>query len=78
MLSEVESAGLGVFRAPFNVERMPSAPAPLPGPVEIESAEQEIARLTWLVLDRSASMADRQRLAALVKAQHESRHRLVS
>lgn len=37
-------------------------------------SEQEIARLTWLVLDGAASPADRRRLAELVSAQHSRRH----
>jgi hypothetical protein len=40
-----------------------------------ESAEGEINRLTWSVLDGSASQADRNRLADLVRAQHASRPR---
>ena len=35
--------------------------------------EAEISRLTWVVLDGKASVADRQRLAKLVSAQHELR-----
>ena len=36
--------------------------------------EQEIARLTWLVLDGAATPADRRRLAELVTLQHARRH----
>jgi hypothetical protein len=43
---------------------------------EVETAEQEITRLTWSVLDGSAALADRQRLAELVKAQHARRRRI--
>jgi hypothetical protein len=39
-----------------------------------ESAEEQINRLTWSVLDGSATHADRQRLAALVNSQHARRH----
>ena len=35
--------------------------------------EEEISRLTWLVLDGNASVMQRQRLAELVSAQHENR-----
>jgi hypothetical protein len=45
------------------------------GPVRFAAAEREITRLTWAVLDGSASLADRQRLGDLVKAQHAARHR---
>jgi hypothetical protein len=37
------------------------------------SAEFEINRLTWSVLDGSASLSDRQRLAELVHLQHAAR-----
>ena len=50
----------------------PAAAGPLRGAVE---AEREIARLTWAVLDDNASLADRQRLGELVKAQHAARRR---
>ena len=40
---------------------------------EVSNREAEISRLTWVVLDGNASVADRQRLAELVSAQHESR-----
>lgn len=52
------------------VTAAPDAPA-----VDGETAEQEIARLTWSVLDGSAALADRQRLAELVNAQHARRRR---
>jgi hypothetical protein len=42
---------------------------------EARQIEQEIARLTWTVLDGGATLADRQRLAELVKAQHAQRRR---
>ena len=38
-----------------------------------ESVEQEIARLTWTVLDGEATYHERQRLAALVESQHARR-----
>jgi hypothetical protein len=38
-----------------------------------ESVEYEINRLTWSVLDGSASPSDRNRLADLVRSQHASR-----
>jgi hypothetical protein len=49
----------------------PAAESPLRG----AAAEREIARLTWAVLDGSASLADRQRLGELVNAQHAARRR---
>lgn len=39
------------------------------------SIEQEIMKLTWAVLDGGATLADRQRLAELVNAQHSQRRR---
>jgi hypothetical protein len=44
--------------------------------MDAETTEQEITRLTWSVLDGSAALADRQRLAELVKAQHARRRRI--
>ena len=38
-----------------------------------DSVEYEINRLTWSVLDGSASPSDRNRLADLVRSQHASR-----
>jgi hypothetical protein len=40
-----------------------------------ESMESEISRLTWAVLDGSASEQQRGRLADLVGAQHQRRRR---
>lgn len=40
-----------------------------------ETPEQEIARLTWSVLDGGASLTHRQRLAELVNSQHARRAR---
>jgi hypothetical protein len=51
-------------------------PAALNVVVDVETVEQEINRLTWAVLDGSASLTDRQRLAELVNAQHARRHRI--
>jgi hypothetical protein len=77
MIREAEAFEIGNLRAPF-----------VPGPVaartsvdsgshvDLETAEQEITRLTWSVLDGSASLSDRQRLAELVKAQHAVRQRI--
>jgi hypothetical protein len=42
-----------------------------------ESAEFEINRLTWAVLDGSASLYDRGRLADLVRTQHATRPKSV-
>lgn len=39
-----------------------------------ESAEQEISRLTWSVLDGKATHGERRRLAELVSVQHENRN----
>lgn len=64
---------------PLNFSAAPAlapSPAPMPAAPHITTghSEQEIARLTWLVLDGKASTADRQRLAELVSAQHARRH----
>jgi hypothetical protein len=77
MFSEAQPLDLGELRAPF-------APGPFAARIQAdeaaaqntESAEQEITRLTWSVLDGSASLSDRQRLATLVNAQHAVRRRI--
>jgi hypothetical protein len=65
MIREVESlASLG-FRPPeLSVPELSA-----------ESTEHEINRLTWSVLDGSASPSDRTRLAELVRSQHARRPR---
>ena len=40
-----------------------------------QMAEEEISRLTWAVLDGTATFAQRERLAELVSTQHEIRHK---
>jgi hypothetical protein len=42
---------------------------------EIETTEAEINRLTWSVLDGSATASDRTRLTELVRSQHLLRRR---
>lgn len=44
----------------------------------MESLEREINRLTWSVLDGSATPGDRNRLAELVRTQHAHRPRSVA
>ncbi|MBL9163587.1 MAG: hypothetical protein JNL18_12710 [Planctomycetaceae bacterium] len=51
------------------------SPAPVVAPADARLIEQEIARLTWAVLDGGATLTDRQRLAELVNAQHQQRRR---
>lgn len=73
--------------APTEFVDLATAATPLPaavvvapvaaGPLRGAEAEREIARLTWAVLDGSASLADRNRLGELVKAQHAARRRLL-
>jgi hypothetical protein len=41
----------------------------------VESVEAEINRLTWSVLDGSATASDRARLTELVRSQHLRRRR---
>jgi hypothetical protein len=77
MLRETEPFTLGTLHTPFRPCPMPPARAAMPAaPLDPETAEQEIARLTWTVLDGSASLTDRQRLAELVNAQHSRRRRV--
>jgi hypothetical protein len=65
MIREVDSLqGLAMAGPAFSVASSPA-----------ESAESEINRLTWSVLDGSASTSDRRRLAELVRAQHSQRPR---
>jgi hypothetical protein len=52
-----------------------AARLPQDGLAASESRESEISRLTWAVLDGSASEEQRGRLADLVGAQHENRRR---
>lgn len=68
MIREVESlaATAGEHRS-----RLAIAPA-----ASAESVESEINRLTWRVLDGSASGADRGRLSELVRTQHALRPRV--
>ncbi|MBA3482720.1 MAG: hypothetical protein H0T51_12975 [Pirellulales bacterium] len=78
MLRETEPFALGTSPTPFRPGPMDLARAmtPADATLDLETAEQEIARLTWTVLDGSASLTDRQRLAALVNAQHIRRLRI--
>ena len=80
MLRETEPFALGTLHTQFRPGPMPPARAAVPAaaPLDPETAEQEIARLTWTVLDGSASLTDRQRLAELVNAQHARRRRIDS
>lgn len=65
--------GMNVGSVPTIV---PSSDATPPAPhLTWGQPEQEIARLTWAVLDGKASASDRMRLAELVSAQHDRRHR---
>jgi hypothetical protein len=76
MLRETEPFAFGALHTPFRPGPTPPARDVAPAPLDAESAEQEIARLTWTVLDGSAALADRQRLAELVNAQHARRYRI--
>ncbi|HEX6962621.1 MAG TPA: hypothetical protein VF175_12185 [Lacipirellula sp.] len=75
MIQEGETFDVGTLRPHFSPGPL-SARAEAAVPVVRETAEQEITRLTWNVLDGSASLSDRQRLAELVKAQHAVRRRI--
>ncbi len=76
MIREPQPFALGDLRAEFTpgpvAARMPANDPP----ATHETAEQEITRLTWSVLDGSATLSDRQRLATLVNAQHAVRRRI--
>jgi hypothetical protein len=72
MIQDAGSLEMGVLHSSLDANSMAvhtSAAATSP------SAEHEITRLTWSVLDGSASLADRQRLAELVDSQHAVRRR---
>jgi hypothetical protein len=61
------------------VESLAAATVALPAfPTSPEAIESEINRLTWSVLDGSASPADRGRLAELVRTQHALRPRAIA
>lgn len=66
MIREVGTLEASALRA------SPAAPAS----TSAETVELEINRLTWSVLDGSASLGDRNRLADLVRLQHAHRPRL--
>ena len=74
-----EAVDIGAQHTPFRLGPLPSVREEMlaePMPVNAANAEQEIIRLTWTVLDGSASLTDRQRLAELVNAQHARRIRI--
>jgi hypothetical protein len=50
----------------------------MPAAGSTDSIEREINRLTWLVLDGSATPSDRRRLADLVRSQHAVRPRMTA
>jgi hypothetical protein len=77
MIGEAEAFEIGNLRAPFTLESVAMRGSTEPAAnIDVSTAEQEITRLTWSVLDGSASLSDRQRLAELVKAQHAVRRRI--
>lgn len=74
MIREAEAFDVATFRTPLRPAPMPPERTTAPAlPMDLETAEQEIARLTWTVLDDGGSLPDRQRLAELVNAQHARR-----
>jgi hypothetical protein len=77
MIREVDSLVIGMAPSPLGGAAVPVlTPTTDSIRARVESTEQEIARLTWSVLDGSASLSDRQRLAELVNAQHAVRRRI--
>lgn len=82
MLRDTDAFDLSATPIPFRtahraeqvaLERVASERAG--SPADSRSIEQEITQLTWAVLDGGATLADRQRLAELVNAQHAHRRR---
>lgn len=65
MIREVEALDAAGMRGPALAAGSPT----------VESIEAEINRLTWSVLDGSATTGDRNRLAELVRSQHLLRRR---
>ena len=77
MIQDAQTYGVGDLRAPFIPRPLAArSQAEDASSLNHETAEQEITRLTWSVLDGSASLNDRQRLATLVNAQHAVRRRI--
>jgi hypothetical protein len=87
MLRDTNAFDLSATPIPFRTAQVGQqvSPAPVVSQAEGRSQtetradarliEQEITRLTWAVLDGGATLADRQRLAELVNAQHSQRRR---
>ena len=77
MLRDTNAFDLSATPLPFRAEAVgqQASPAPVVSPSEARLIEQEITRLTWAVLDGGATLADRQKLAELVNAQHSQRRR---
>ena len=81
MLRDTSAFELSATPLPFRSAHVGQQVAPAPvsastaPPSDARLIEQEITRLTWVVLDGGATRADRQRLAELVNAQHSQRRR---
>lgn len=81
MLRDTNAFDLSATPLPFRTAHVGQqvAPAAIAAsatpPSDARLIEQEITRLTWAVLDGGATLADRQRLAELVNAQHSQRRR---
>ena len=76
MIREADTLAVGTLSTPFPRAATSIVATADSAPIEVETVEQEITRLTWAVLDGSASLHHRQRLAELVNAQHAQRHRI--
>lgn len=78
MLRDTNAYDLSATPIPFRAAHVDQqvAVAPVAPPSDARLIEQEIARLTWIVLDGGATLSDRQRLAELVNAQHAQRRRV--
>ncbi|BBO32649.1 hypothetical protein [Lacipirellula parvula] len=77
MLRDTSAYDLSATPIPFRAATVDQqvAPVAVAPPSDARLIEQEIARLTWIVLDGGATLSDRQRLAELVNAQHAQRRR---
>ncbi len=81
MLRDTNAFDLSATPIPFRAAHVGRQDLPTPVVSQSEARadarliEQEITRLTWAVLDGGATLADRQKLAELVNAQHSQRRR---
>lgn len=77
MLRDTNAFDLSATPVPFRTAHRlePATSQQIAPPADPRTIEQQITELTWAVLDGGATLADRQRLAELVNAQHSQRRR---